>query len=280
MGGLRIINALSFDLEYWYTAELVCRFAPDEKEDQVIEAVYPLLDLLDKYDTKATFFVLGKLAEKYPELIKEISKSNHEIGSHSYSHKTLHELGINNFEYEIEKTNGILKSITGKSPLGFRAPTFSIDNTNKWALEILAKHGYKYDSSVFPIKTNLYGVPDAPVVSYNPSKNDITVHDPNGPIIEYPLSVIKFGINIPIAGGFYLRLLPISVLKHAINRVNVNRSVVIYIHPWEIYSYTQKVQLPLISRFITYYGVNSAFSKLENLIKNFTFSPIREVLGL
>jgi Predicted xylanase/chitin deacetylase len=275
-----VINALSFDLEYWYTAELVCRFAPDKKEDQVIEAVYPLLDLLDKYDTRATFFVLGKLAEKYPELIKEISKKGHEIGSHSYSHKTLYELGMDNFEYEIAKTNSILKSITGESPLGFRAPTFSIDNTNKWALEILAKHGYKYDSSVFPVKTNLYGVPNAPVVSYNPSKTDITVHDPDGPMIEYPLSVIRVGINIPIAGGFYLRLLPISVLKHAINRVNIKRSVVIYMHPWEMYSYTQKVQLPFISHFVTYYGISSAFNKLENLLKNFTFSPIKEVLGL
>jgi polysaccharide deacetylase family protein (PEP-CTERM system associated) len=236
--------------------------------------------LLNKYDTKATFFVLGKLAEKYPELIKTISQKGHEIGSHSYSHKTLHELGMKNFEDEIEKTNVILKSITGKSPLGFRAPTFSIDNTSKWALDILAKHDYKYDSSIFPVKTGLYGVPDAPIFSYNPSKDDITVHDPNGPIIEYPLSVIKIGKNIPIAGGFYLRLFPVSFLKYAIDRVNTKRSVVIYMHPWEMYSYTQKVHLPLIYRFVTYYGVNSAFSKLEHLLKNFTFSPIREVLRL
>ncbi len=130
------------------------------------------------------------------------------------------------------------------------------------------------------MRTNLYGVPDAPVFSYCPSKDDITVHDPDGPIIEYPLSVIKFGINIPIAGGFYLRLLPISFLKSAINRVNMKRSVIIYMHPWEMYSYTQKVPLPLIYRFITYYGVDSAFSKLENLLKNFKFSPVREVLNL
>lgn len=236
--------------------------------------------MLDKYDTNATFFVLGKLAEKYPELIKEIDKAGHEIGSHSYSHKTLHELGMTKFENEIKKTNDILKSIIGKSPLGFRAPTFSIDNKNKWALDVLVKNGYMYDSSVFPVKTNLYGVPNAPLFSYCPSKDDITVHDPNGPIIEYPLSVIKIGINIPIAGGFYLRLLPISVLKHAINQVNTKRAVVIYMHPWEMYSHTQKVQLPLISHFITYYGINSAFNKLENLLENFTFFPIKEVLGL
>jgi polysaccharide deacetylase family protein (PEP-CTERM system associated) len=236
--------------------------------------------LLNKYDTNATFFILGKLAEKYPELIKEIAKNGHEIGSHSYSHKTLHELGMKNFENEVKKTNGILKSIIGKSPIGFRAPTFSIDNTNKWALDILAKNGYMYDSSVFPVKTNLYGVPDAPVFSYCPSKDNITVHDPNGPIIEFPLSVIKIGKNIPIAGGFYLRLFPISILKYAINRVNMRRSVVIYMHPWEMYSLTQKVSLPLTSRFITYYGVNSAFSKLEHLLKKFSFSPIKEVLDL
>lgn len=278
LGGLNIINALSFDLEYWYTAELVRKFAPEEKEDQVVEAVHPLFDLLDKYDTKATFFVLGKLAEKYSDLIKEISKISHEIGSYSYSHKTLHELGMRNFEYEIERTNKILESITGKSPLGFRAPTFSINNTNRWALEILARHGYKYDSSIFPMKTNLYGVPNAPVFSYSSSKNDITVHDPNGPIIEYPLSVIKIGKNIPIAGGFYLRLLPAFILKNAIKRVNLRRSAVIYLHPWETYSYTQQVSLSLIFHFITNYGVDSTLSKLEDLLKSFEFSPIQEVL--
>lgn len=274
------MNALSFDLEYWYSAELVRKFVPDERDDQVVEAVNPLLDLLDKYDTKATFFVLGKLAEQYPELIKKIHENGHEIGSHSYSHKTLYDLGKENFEFEFKKTNSILRAITGESPIGFRAPTFSIDNSTSWAFDILENYGYKYDSSIFPIKTNLYGVPKAPIIPYKPLKNDVTKEDPTGSIIEFPLSVMKLGWNIPISGGFYLRLLPIYLLKNAIKYIHGKRAVILFIHPWEIYSNTQRVPLPHISRFITYHGINSSFNKLEILLQNFRFAPIREVLEL
>jgi polysaccharide deacetylase family protein (PEP-CTERM system associated) len=273
-------NALSFDLEFWYTAELVRKFTPENKQDQVIEAVNPLLDLLDKYNTKATFFVLGILAEKYPDVVKKIHENGHEIGSHSYSHTMLHKLGKECFELEVQKTNYILKSITGESPIGFRAPTFSIDNNTKWVFEILLKYGYKYDSSIFPIKTNLYGMPDAPVYPYKPSKEDILLNDQNGLLVEFPLSVIKIGTNIPISGGFYLRVCPVHFLKHAIKLANNTRPVVIYMHPWETYPKTQKVPLPFVSYFITYTGINSSLSKLEFLLKNFKFRPLKEILDL
>lgn len=275
-----MINALSIDLECWYAAELVRKFAPEEKEDNIVEDITPLLALLEKYDTQATFFVMGKLAEKYNELIYHIHENGHEIASHAYSHKTLHELGESGFEDEIIKSNRIFKSIIKKSPIGFRAPTFSIDNSTKWAFDIIAKHGFKYDSSIFPIKTRLYGVPDAPIKPYKPSTADITRHDPNGKIVEFPLSVIKIGRNIPIAGGFYLRVLPMYLLRNAIKIVNKTRPMVIYIHPWEMNSNTPRVNLPLGSRFITYYGINSTKHKLEDLLRNFRFAPIKEVLDL
>jgi polysaccharide deacetylase family protein (PEP-CTERM system associated) len=273
-------NALSFDLEYWHTAELVKKYAPAEKDDQIIEATMPILDLLDKYNTKATFFVLGKVAEDYPDIVKVIHAKGHEIGSHSYSHKMLNELGSSEFEVELNKTTKLLKDITGENPIGFRAPSFSINNSTKWALKILSENGYKYDSSVFPIRTNLYGAPDAPIVPYRPSFDDINKIQADGPLIEFPLSIIKFGTNVPISGGFYFRILPRSIIKKSIEIINNERPVILYLHPWELNLNTPMIRLPIFSRFITYYGINYAFVKLESILKNTRFAPIREVLSL
>lgn len=273
-----VINALSIDLEYWYSAELVRKLAPDKKEDQVIEAVKPILNLLDEFGIKATFFVLGSLAEKYGSLIGDISDRGHEIASHGYSHTTLYDLDEEKFEDEIVRTNDILKSITGKDPIGFRAPTFSINNSTRWALRVLIRQGYKYDSSIFPIKTGLYGVPDAPVSIYKPSENDLSKHDPKGRLIEFPPSVIRVGRNLPVAGGFYARAIPGPLLNLAIKKINRDRPAIIYLHPWETYERTPVLNLPLSSRFITYYGIKSMPMKLRSLMKNFSFAPVREVI--
>jgi len=160
-----LINALSIDLEYWYSTELVRKHVTSVRkgDEQIVEAVTPILDLLDRYDTKATFFVVGTVARRYSQVVRTIFEKGHEIASHSYSHLTLHELGKERFEEEISKSIKVLESITGEKPIGFRAPTFSVDNSTRWALEILKRHGFKYDSSVFPVKTRLYGVPNAPL---------------------------------------------------------------------------------------------------------------------
>ncbi len=275
-----MINALSIDLEFWYTAELVRKFAAGPKKDQVLEAMEPLLELLDKYHTKATFFVLGSLAEKYGDLVRQIHENGHEVASHLYSHRTLRDLGREGFEREVIKTGHILSSLTGLNPIGFRAPTFSMDNGTRWAFDILAKNGYRYDSSVFPIKTSLYGVPGAPISPYRPSFLDLTKSDPDGPLIEFPPSVIKFIRNIPISGGFYFRIIPAPILKETIRIVNRNRPAMVYLHPWELNPDTPRVLLPAASMFITYYGTAAAFKKFEYLLKNFKFAPVREVLGL
>jgi len=270
-----MINALSIDLEYWWCSEFLKRYLPEKREDLIIESLNPLLSLLDEYNTKATFFVLGTVAEKYPEIVEEIYEKGHEIASHLYSHKTLYELGREGFEKEIRKSINILSKY---SPIGFRAPSFSIDNSTGWAFEVLEKYGFKYDSSIFPIKTMLYGVPSAPVYIYKPSKDDVAKHDPNGRIIEFPLTIFEFGKNVPIAGGFYLRILPLWFLKFGIKKINKNKPAVIYIHPWETYPGTPRLKVPLFSRFVTYYGINSALKKFEALLKKFEFKPIREVL--
>jgi peptidoglycan-N-acetylglucosamine deacetylase len=274
-----MINALVIDLEYWYCIELLNGFLREDPYDQIPESVLPIIYLLDKHKTRATFAVLGSLAEKHPELVKEIYDRGHEIASHAWSHKTLHDLGKVAFDDEIKKSVGLLKSITGEQPIGFRAPSFSIDNSTKWAFDILEKYGFMYDASIFPFKTRLYGVPDAPHHIYRPAKENIIAEDPNGPIIEFPMTVLKIGTNVPIAGGFYLRLLPTWFLKYGIKEVNKDRPAIIYIHPWETYSGTPKINMPWSSNFITYHGNNSALKKLESLLIAFKFVSIRDLLN-
>ncbi|AKB43078.1 polysaccharide deacetylase family protein [Methanosarcina vacuolata] len=275
-----MVNALSVDLEFWYTAELVKKFVPQKIDDQVVESIEPLLSLMDKYNTKATFFVLGSLAEKYPELIKHIHDKGHEIASHGYSHKTLYDLDKESFDDEIKRSVTILKKITGENPIGFRAPTFSINNSTKWAFEILEKYGFKYDSSIFPIKTMLYGEPTAPLHVYKPSKHNVTINDPCGNIIEFPMTVARLGMNIPICGGFYFRLFPSYFFYLILKKIKNIRPVVIYIHPWETYIQTPRLNLPFFSSFITYYNIKSNLSKFEYLLKNFEFTTMRNVLEL
>ena len=278
-----MINALCIDFEPWYSPELLRKYLTEterDKEDQVVEAVSPILDLLDKYNTKATFAVLGIVAEAHPEIVKSIFKKGHEIASHAYSHRMLNELGREKFEDEIRMSVNLLEAITGEKPTGFRAPTFSINNSTKWAFEVLTKYGFKYDASIFPINTRLYGVPKAPLYPYRPSLNDVSQEDVNGSIIEFPMAAIKLGMNIPISGGFYFRALPLWFLKLAIKRVNQTRPALIYIHPWETYPETPRLKnLPLASRFITYYGIGSALKKFEALLKEFQFQPLRDALA-
>jgi peptidoglycan-N-acetylglucosamine deacetylase len=279
-----MINALCVDLEPWYTAEFVKQFVPDLNEeinDQIVESVTPILNLLDKYKTTATFAVLGIIAERHPQLVKNIFEKNHEIACHAYSHKTLYELGEVGFEQEIEKSIAILKSITGSKPIGFRAPSFSLNNTTRWALNVLKKYGFKYDASIFPFKTSLYGVSKAPLYPYKLSEKDISQEDFEGDIIEFPMTVLKMVVNIPVAGGFYFRLLPLNFLKWAIKKINRTRPAIIYIHPWETYMQTPIPQnMPWQNKFITYFARNTSLLKFEELLKTFEFAPIRNVIKL
>jgi len=272
-------NALSIDLEYWWNSEFLKGHLPEEREDQAIEATGPLVHLLDRYSTKATFFVLGEVAEKHPKLVRMIHDGGHEIASHGYSHRMLEDLGEKQFEEELRGSVTLLQSITGERPIGFRAPNFSMTNSTRWAFEVLARNGFEYDSSVFPIKTMLYGVPDAPLFPYRPSAGDIARPNGNGTIIEFPMTVLRVVRNIPVAGGFYLRVLPLWFLKMAIRRVNRARPAIIYLHPWETYLGTPRLGgLSFRARFVTYYGINVALGKLEGLLNEFSFKPVREVL--
>ena len=279
-----MINALCIDLEPWYSAELVRKYLPEtegDEDDQVIESVTPILNLLDRYKTRATFAVLGIVAERYPQLVKDIFNKGHEIASHAYSHRMLQDLGQEAFEDEIKKSVALLASITGEHPIGFRAPSLSLNNATRWALPILLKYGFRWDASICPIRTFLYGAPGAPLYPYRPSLHDVTKEDVNGQLVELPMTTLGLGVRFPVAGGFYFRVSPLWLTKSAIRRVNRTRPVNVYIHPWETYPNTPRVRnMPLFHRFVTYCGIGSVLDKLERILAEFEFRPVREVLGI
>ncbi len=272
-------NAFTIDLEYWWCNEYLKGSSFERKDLQITESTNILLNVLEKNNTKATFFVLGEVAEKHPEMIKKIYDEGHEIASHGYSHMQLFKLGKDRFEDELDRSIKILSKITGEKPRGFRSPSFSLDNSTGWALDVLEKYNFSYDSSVFPVYAGLYGIPNAPLTIYKPSKDDITQEDSEGKIIEFPLSLINHNhIKIPISGGFYLRTLPTWYLKRAIKKVSKERPFILYIHPREINSNTPKIPLNLKSNFIVYHGVNTALGKIKTLLQEFKFRPAGEII--
>lgn len=276
-----MMNALSIDLEEWYHSELIKR----EKSflSQAKEAVQPILDLLDRYHTKASFFVVGEVAEQNPDLIQSIFYKGHEIGCHTYSHNLVWKMGERVFREELEHFHSLMERILGKVRIrGFRAPCFSIDNQNIWALKVLKDFGYQYDSSIFPLKINpLYGVSGAPTRPYRISFDDVRREDPQSPLIEFPLCPLKIGkLRIPISGGFYLRILPLPFISWGLKRINQSHPFWVYFHPWEGYPKTPRLRVPLYHYVILYYRASTVLKKFEYLLRNFRFGRMDQVLGL
>lgn len=267
-------NFFTVDLEEWHCEKIFPGFNPDKCNDLVIDSTLPLLKLLDKYNVKATFFVLGTVIEKYPFLIKEIDKKGHEIASHGYSHTPIIKLTKESFEKEIIKCKKLTYKAIKKYPVGFRAPSFTLSNETKWILPILKKHGFKYDSSIFPFKSRYYGVEYASKIPYKISFDDVRVESDCG-ITEYPIQIIRIlGIPFIITGGFYFRLYPIWFIKIAISYLNIkNVPINLFIHPWELHRDLPKTGMNWFGRFITYYGLGKV-KKLEALIKKHKFGCI------
>lgn len=278
-----MINAFSVDLEDWYHPELLRKkVRPEQRVSQIEYSTNSILQLLDKYNIKATFFVLGETARENKDLIREIHLRGHEIASHGMSHRPLWEIGRDGFCQEMDEFTHLMNGILGEGICikGYRAPSFSLDNSTKWALEVLKKKGYKYDSSIFPVKNKLYGLNGAPLGVYSPSFLDLKRVDSEESPLEFPLSVFDFfGLKIPVAGGFYFRVMPLCLVKKILKKINKSRPFVFYLHPWECDSKIPRVKgLSLVDYFITYWGISRTFRKLEDLLDSFSFGPICEVL--
>lgn len=266
---------MSVDLEDYYCDLPFSTW--DGYEERITSTTKTVLQLLRKYDAKATFFTLGYIAQRHPELIENILSDGHEIASHSYSHIDIRKTDKQTFEADLLKSIKILETISGEKVLGFRAPFFSINKNNLWAFDVLKKY-LKYDSSIFPVKTPLYGISDAPRFPYKLSHNPIR-EDPEGDFIELPPVTLRLlNLNIPVGGGFHMRLWPTYLLKSGINKMNKSGfPAMFYIHPKDL-----DPSMPHVAEYSWHYywGLNKAIKKFEHLLKNFTFSSVRDVLNI
>jgi polysaccharide deacetylase family protein (PEP-CTERM system associated) len=274
-------NALSIDLEDWYHPELVKRYAPADPEGQVENATGEILALLARHEVRATFFIVGDVARKHPELVKTIFRQGHEIACHGMTHTPLWDLSVEEFEAELEAFQVLIADLLGGIKIhGFRAPTFSLDHRTPNALKTLVRRDFSYDTSIFPFETDIYGMKDAPCFLYRPNLDNPALIDAASQLVEFPMSVFQMGrIRIPVSGGFYLRVIPYWLLKILLKRINKTRPFIIYLHPWETHIMTPRIKgIGLKNRFITYYGTRSALNKFERLLGDFEFESVIDVI--
>lgn len=276
------MNALTIDVEDYFQVNAFVRHVRRDQWDhyplRVEQNTRRILDLLDEFGIKATFFILGWVAERVPVLVKEIHAKGHEIACHGYGHELIYRIGPDAFRADIRKAKQILEDQCGVQVHGYRAPSYSITGQSLWALDILIEEGFSYDSSIFPVYHDTYGVPDAPRFPH-------TIERQGGSISEFPLTTLplRWGAReyrLPIAGGGYLRLLPAELIRRGIVKINQQerQSAVLYFHPWEIDPDQPRIKAGFKSRFRHYLNLDKTEGKLRHLIGNLPFGSMLQVL--
>lgn len=273
------LNAFSVDVEDFFQVaafeDVIDRSDWDSFERRVDTNTRRLLELLDRFDVRATMFVLGWVAEKSPELIREIQGRGHELAIHGYDHRRVTDLTPDEFRRDVRVAKALLEEITGVEVQGYRAPTYSIVKETMWAIEILLEEGFRYDSSIFPIRHDRYGIPDAPRFPW-------VVAQGNGSnLVEFPISTVRvLGVNLPFVGGGYLRLLPPGYVRWGMRRLNRHerRPAIVYVHPWEIDPGQPRQPVGWLTRFRHYANLGRTEARLTDLFQRFRFGTVREVL--
>jgi polysaccharide deacetylase family protein (PEP-CTERM system associated) len=276
------LASFSFDIEDWYHSQLIPRRDRHPHGEKVVRAgTEVILDLLKRHDVRATFFILGEVVRDHPDIVQRMAREGHEIGCHGMDHKPLWELTPESFRRELRDFRvEVEKALGGYPVVGYRAPTFSLDRRTAWALDVLRDEGYLYDSSVFPAKVKMYGVPDAPVGLYRPAKHDFTRHDPAGSLIEFPVAVGEISrLRLPVGGGFYLRAMPFPLFVRMLDRILDHRPFALYLHPRECAPEAKRLRLDPVNALITYVNLHSVIEKVEKLIRRFRFVPMREIVA-
>ncbi len=276
------LNAFSVDVEDWYQVAdfdaVVARDAWDRYESRVAANTDRVLGILDDAGVKATFFILTWNAERHPEIVRRIAAQGHEIASHGYGHRLIYEQTPDTFRDDVARAKRILEDLTGTPVLGYRAPSLSITGKSLWALDVLLECGYRYDSSVFPIRDTLYGLPNAERFPH-------VIHRANGrELVEFPVTTLRlFGRNLPLGGGGWLRVFPYRYMQLGMRRVNraEHRPTVVFIHPWEVDPEQPRLETAGRRGFSTHYvGLARTESKVRRLLRDFRFAPLRDVLNL
>lgn len=268
------INILTIDVEeYFQVTDFEGIVEESKYKLRLRENLSVVLDLLNGAGVKATFFILGNVAKREPNLVKRICNFGHEVACHGYNHRLIYNQKRDEFKKDVSNAKRILEEISGNPVIGYRAPSFSITKASFWALDILAELGFKYDSSVFPIIRKRYGIPGF-------SRFPIIVKCQNGmEILEVPISTIRLGkLNIPFSGGGYLRLLPYNVIKCCIKNLNKKLlPAIIYFHPWELDPDQPRIKAGAIATFRHYYNITGTKDKITRLLRDFSFAPMREL---
>jgi polysaccharide deacetylase family protein (PEP-CTERM system associated) len=271
-----VMNVLSIDVEDYYQVtnfeNRVERREWDKYPSRVVANTRRLLDLLDRRQQRATFFVLGWVGRRFPGLVHEIVRAGHEVGCHSYWHRLVYQQTPQEFRDDLRLGRDVLEDASGGAVTAYRAPSYSITRESLWALDILHDEGFRFDSSIFPIRHPVYGMPEAKSYPHR-------LHSDHGSLWEFPPSVAQWlGLNIPVAGGGYFRLYPASWTAHCFRRINrLGHPAVFVVHPWEI-----DPDQPRLARFTGrawrhYLNLKSTEKKLDWLLGQFTFGPISEV---
>jgi|SRR6185437_1560804 len=275
-----MLNALTIDLEEYFHPTEVQQFVPQAQwasfPSRIEYQTGRLLDVLSRKNTKATFFVLGWVAEHHRGVVRDIVSAGHEIACHSYAHELIYRMTPAEFREDTRKAVAVIEDASGVTPRIYRAPSYSITRESFWALEILAECGFRYDSSIYPIAHDRYGIPGS-------QRHPYVIDTPAGPITEVPVGTAQVanGSIVPIGGGGYMRLLPYRYTAAGIRRVNVQeqKPVCIYLHPWEIDANQPKLAPGRIARARTYLGLKGMLGKLERLLVEFGFSSFGAVFA-
>jgi polysaccharide deacetylase family protein (PEP-CTERM system associated) len=277
-------TVLSFDIEEHYRIEAAAGLPPCP---ELTKATYSrrveattrrLLQLLNDAGCQATFFILGEIAVQHPQLIRALHESGHEIASHGWNHESVRRLTPATFRDDISKSKDALEQVIGASIFGYRAPTFSVMRETAWAIDVLQECGFRYDSSIFPVHHDRYGVPDAPTVPFRCA-------GPQGGkgLIELPPLTLRSGLaNLPLGGGGYFRLLPLALLKAGIwlNRNHHPSVAMLYFHPWEFDHGQPRLALSQLSRWRTYVGISRTSQRLKKLIDATQLTTFRRAIDV
>ncbi len=253
-------------------------------EERVEADTSRLLDLFAEKGVHGTFFILGWVAERHPELLKRIWAAGHELASHSYSHRLVYDMTPDEFRHDLRRARSVIEDAAGQPVVGYRAPSFSITARSTWALDVLAQEGFQYDASIFPIHHDRYGMPSAPrhphVIRRRTESGCSAGLQPRE-LWEIPPSTIRFaGTNFPVGGGGYLRILPYGWTRFGLRHLNEaeEKPGMVYVHPWEVDPDQPRIAAPLLSRFRHYRNLHQTEPRLRRLLSEFKVAPIRDVI--
>jgi polysaccharide deacetylase family protein (PEP-CTERM system associated) len=274
-----IVNAMTVDVEDYFHVSafdgIVSRARWDAFDSRVSRNTDRLLELFDRANVRGTFFVLGWVAERFPAIVRRIAEAGHEVASHGYNHQLLYMLTPAQFREDVRAARAAIESAAGVRVVGFRAPSYSVIESSLWALDILIEEGFVYDSSIFPIHHDRYGIPDSP-------RHPYALRRQGGVLLEVPGSTVRLGrVNLPIAGGGYFRQFPYAWTKWGIDRVNrlERQPVTFYTHPWELDPDQPRLQVGAATRVRHYRGLGRTAHRLERLVRDFRFDSVMSTLN-